>query len=682
VDRELAAGALGQAGPGRRLGGIIRIWGRFAIVDDKIGQGTNQKGVVDADHPFLAREDVFCCDVNNGLVLWRKPRVPNTSEKRFMTAVGHGRCYTWWDHRQPLVAVDLATGEVRESFPGSEMKPYQVVSGTSGKITTRDGIRGDSYWVRVGEKHVLANGDGSLRAWTLDGKPLWTWSRAGAAAEIPALDEARGLAYVMLVDGNRMAPPEKEPMRWSRWPASEQVVGFAAIDLATGKTRWENTELASRKTDILHGKTGQPLTIGWGQLIVAGPHLVVMSTNSIGGGRDAVMVAAMDPATGKTVHFDPMLFVLGSKEKASFDGGLRNVAYRDGKIYVLSSNACYLYDPLAGTQERVTRMIWNARCVRPILTPEHILIAHTAFIEKDFSGLMYASARSGCAMSPVPGAGLILFGPHMCGCVTHLDGHFATTSRPVGPPLPDAQRRVTEKPSSVAVPPATPPGQAIAGSLLAEQWRWFTISGPVIATTVEQDGWSFRVDPSAQRIDAAGPGGKKWAYLAEARIGTGIVVTADRVVLGSHDGWVHGLDRATGALVWKYLLAPSHRLIVANNLLTSTWPVFGVADLGKGVVVASAGIHVEHEGGIRVAGLRASDGGVVWLKALRKPPSTIAAGDGPKRIIERSVINVAPRVVDGKVVIKGIEYHMGGVEFSPDEDEQAINTRLDTPPKR
>jgi len=149
-------------------------------------------------------------------------------------------------------------------------------------------------------------------------------------------------------------------------------------------------------------------------------------------------------------------------------------------------------------------------------------------------------------------------------------------------------------------------------------------------------------------------------------------------VLGSHDGWVHGLDRGTGALVWKHLLAPSHRLIVANNMLTSTWPVFGVADLGKGVVVASAGLHVENEGGVRVAGLRASDGGVVWHKTLTKPPSKIV-GTSRLPIVDRSLINGVPAVVDGKVVIQSIEKHMGRVEFAPDEDEKAINTRLNTP---
>jgi outer membrane protein assembly factor BamB len=671
-----------KRGPAGGDGGNIRVWGRFAVIDIHVDNGTNQKGVVDEDHPFLRRAVLECRDVNNGMLIWRKPRQKNTENKRWATAVGHGRCYTWLDYDQPLAAIDLASGAVRERFPGSEMRQYLGTDGPPDKpkVTPRRGMRSEKYWVRVGERTVVANGDDALRAWSLDGTPLWTFTRAGASVELPALDEARGMVYAMLVEEDKAPRFRQDPIQFMRWPTSERVLGFVAIDLKTGAVRWENTDLASRKTDIVHGKTG-PVTIGWGQVIVAGPHVVVMNTDAISGGG-AVLVGAMDAATGHTVHFDPMLFATGTRDKARFDGGLRNVAYRDGIIHVLSSAGYYLYDPVKGTQQLVNTLSWNARCVRPVLAPEHVLIGHTAFIGRDHSGFMYSSARSGCAMSPVPGAGLILFGPHMCGCVSHLDGHFATSSRPAGAPLPDDQRRVGEPPTGVPVPAAAAPGKAIAESPATENWRWFTITGPVVPATTERDGWRFRVDPSAHRIDAQGPGGAAWAYIAEARIGTSIVVTADRVVLGSHDGWVHGLDRATGALAWKHLLAPSHRLIVANTMLTSTWPVFGVADLGSGVVVASAGIHVEHDGGIRVAGLRAADGTVVWHKSLRKPPSVITSGEGRKRIIERSVINTTPRVVDGKVVIKGIEYHMGGVEFTPDEDEAAINTRLDTPAKR
>jgi hypothetical protein len=273
----------------------------------------------------------------------------------------------------------------------------------------------------------------------------------------------------------------------------------------------------------------------------------------------------------------------------------------------------------------------------------------------------------------VIGAGLILFGPQTCGCVTHLDGHFATTSRPVGQPVADAARLLRPKPTGVQAPaPAAEP----SGSLITENWDWFTISVPVKPVTVERDGWKFEIQPQGHRIDATGPGGKKWSYLADARIGTGIVVTADRVVLGSHDGWVHGLDRATGTEVWRYLLAPSHRLIFANGMLTSTWPVFGVADLGGGRVVATAGIHVEHEGGIRVAALNAADGSLVWLKRLQKQVSVIGPGGGKSaKIAEFSVVNGIPSVEDGKIIIKS-GAHLGKLDFSPDESEESINARL------
>jgi outer membrane protein assembly factor BamB len=187
------------------------------------------------------------------------------------------------------------------------------------------------------------------------------------------------------------------------------------------------------------------------------------------------------------------------------------------------------------------------------------------------------------------------------------------------------------------------------------------------------------VDPSAHRITARGAG-TQWSYVADARIGLDLAVVGDRVVLGSHDGWVHGLELKTGALKWRYLAAPAHRLIVANGMVTSSWPVFGVADLGGGFVVASAGTHAELDGGVRVVALKADDGTLAWVRNLSKKPTRIpprGTGLGGKRgapIAEFSLINAAPAVEGGKVVIDG-GAHLNRLEFAPEETEEQINAK-------
>ncbi len=154
-------------------------------------------------------------------------------------------------------------------------------------------------------------------------------------------------------------------------------------------------------------------------------------------------------------------------------------------------------------------------------------------------------------------------------------------------------------------------------------------------------------------------------------------MVGERVVIGTHDGCVHGLDLKTGTLRWRYLVTPAQRLIIANGMLTSAWPVFGVADLGSGQIVASAGTHAELDGGIRVVALKADDGGLVWVKNLSKNPTAIPApGTGQKtRMHEFSLINAAPKVENGRIIIDG-GAHLNRLEFAPGDSEAQINAAL------
>ncbi len=177
--------------------------------------------------------------------------------------------------------------------------------------------------------------------------------------------------------------------------------------------------------------------------------------------------------------------------------------------------------------------------------------------------------------------------------------------------------------------------------------------------------------------------------MGDARLGAAAVISGGVAVVGSHDGWVTGLDLGSGAVRWRYLAAPAQRLAIANGLLTSTWPVFGVADLGDGTVVASAGTHPELEGGVRIVALRSADGGLAWEKNIAKKPIAIPAGGRGVRFADRSFINAAPMVRDGRILIEAdasLEAqnpsHLGRLEFAPDEDAAAISERISRPPER
>jgi hypothetical protein len=332
----------------------------------------------------------------------------------------------------------------------------------------------------------------------------------------------------------------------------------------------------------------------------------------------------VDRKTGRTVSFDPKTLIKNIRLDGEIEwhGFLYQAIWRDGRVHLMGSSRILGWDPATNKLEPLFDLPWNARCVRPVATAEHVILGQTALIGKDFSGTMVAVARSGCAQSPTPGAGLLLFGPHMCACTTHFDGFLAMSPRSMPGPVAEADRLLRPAAGGSASPAAVDPPV----SPVAELWTDFTISTSGTTGTVHGAGWVLSIDPLRQRVDATGPGGKSWAWVGDARLGTAAVISGGVAVVGSHDGWVTGLELASGAVRWRYLAAPAQRLAIANGLLTSTWPVFGVADLGGGTVVASAGTHPELAGGVRVVALRSADGGLVWQKTITKKPIAIPAG--------------------------------------------------------
>jgi outer membrane protein assembly factor BamB len=659
-----------KTGPHGGEGGNIRVLGRYAVLDMRIYPE-------DKDPKFDKRIVLECRDVNNGLLIWQKPRSWDISGKRWALAVGAGQCFTWLTDDGPLTAIDMATGKALRSYPGSGIKPWlQEGKNETSPPRTVNSMQGNNHWVRVSGTTVLANGDGTLRAWTMDGKPLWSFAKAGLRLEMPTVDAQRGLVYAFLVTDTRVNKWGQGPVSWGRWSTSSRINSLIAIDLATGALQWENTDVASRDTDIVLYQQKSPLRIAFGQLLVTGDYVIAYNAKAISGG-DAAFIASIDAATGKTVCFDPKTFIYTSpRGRVETKTGYCALA-RDGLVYVMGIFDIHSFNPRTGELKQVLSVPWNMRCHKPIATATHFLTGQTAFIGQDFSGQMYAVARSGCAHSPVPGGGLILFGPHTCACTTHFDGFLAATSHAAPEPIPDSKRLVAlHGAAAIELPTAT---LAAAASLVGQSWPWFTISSPTASVALDKAGWTFRIDPQKHRLTAA-KGGVSWSFVGDARLGNEFCVVGNCVVIAGHDGWVHGLDLETGVPRWRYFAAPAHRLIVANGMLTSAWPVMGVADLGGGRIVASAGTHVELDGGVRVVALKAEDGSQIWVKTLRKPASKIPPGGGREtKIVDRSLINAAPTVEGGKIVIAGGS-HLGRVEFDSAESEESINTRLSTLP--
>ena len=94
-----------------------------------------------------------------------------------------------------------------------------------------------------------------------------------------------------------------------------------------------------------------------------------------------------------------------------------------------------------------------------------------------------------------------------------------------------------------------------------------------------------------------------WHHVAGGRIDSPPTVYDGLVLFGSADGNVTCLRADDGALVWRFLAAPSDLRIGCFDQIESVWPVHGSVLVRDGVAYVTAGRSTYLDGGIRLYGL-------------------------------------------------------------------------------
>ncbi|GDY14884.1 hypothetical protein LBMAG53_37620 [Planctomycetota bacterium] len=645
-----------KTGPEGGNQGNLRVSGRYCLID-----ATVDGGKVDAKTRLPPRVELDCRDAANGLPLWSVPREPGVAGRRWSLAVAGGKVFTWLKAGADAAILDLATGAVIGSLPGTAPS------------TAKGNLDGESVVVRATADGVWVGHGATASCFGPDGTLRWRFERPGRELDFTVVDGATKRVYLVVSVPGRDDRGNPSHAYWGRWPASTAVESVTALDAASGRLLWESTDAASVEIGV-NAKTKKPILRTIGQLLPVGDRLVCFSGVAIASSGSG-SITVLDAATGKLVHD------LGQAVKPNYNISMYSAVVRDGAVWFNGAfNNIWRLDPVAGKIEQVFSHSWNHRCTRMVATPDWLIASQTSFLDKTLAGPQVSVARSGCALSGVPAAGQMFFGPHVCACTSHLDGFLAFSPRPAPAPVDDTSRLVRLAGRALALP-ATASATASATTPLTRLWSGFTVAQDVTDAQQTIAGWTFTVRPNLHRLEATGPAGS-WSFTAGARLGHSLAVVGGLVVIGAHDGRVHGLDLATGAERWRRLVAPAESLIVLNGQLASRWPVFGVADLGDGLVVASAGTHAELDGGIRVEAIRAATGEAVWARTLHKDPSVYGpGGKGGTPIISRTLINAAPTVIDGHITIAG-GHHLGTFSFAPTESQADLDKRFAIPPSK
>ena len=625
-------------------GAGVRIVGRYVVMDANDGFASEgEKGRGGKANWVLQGRDAF-----NGTPLWTVQREQEVAGARWALVAADGVCYTWLSRAGELTALDLATGKTLRTFPG-----------TAGAVT------GEGACVRVEGKTLLVGIRERLLCFDAEtGALRWSFGRDGVDTLAPVLDGARGRVYCLL--SGRVAG-ERRPSFGGRWPSSSTVQAVVALDLASGKVVWENQEVASKVTGESKGK---PASRGIGQLIPGDKHLVLFGSKAISGGQSP-FVGAIELASGKLVDANDEPF------KSTYNVSSYNAVWRDGAAYFAGAfTNIWRYEPGTGAVTRVLSNPWNQRCTRFAATPKWLMFGQAAWYGPDFAGEQVSVGRAGCALPNTPANGMTYFTPTMCGCTTIVRGFQAMTGEAPPPPVAEGKRLVIGGggPLLMAVKTDLPAGP------VAADWLKQQRAGARETEAVKAGDLELVAVVQQHRLEGRRGGKTAWSFVADGRISSPPVLAGDVIVFGSHDGWVYGVG-ADGKLRWKYLLAPSARLIGVNGQLESSWPVYGVALL-EGKVIASAGTHVELGGGVTVAALDPATGKPAWTRHLQKRVSVVPAGGKSGGIVAHSFINSVPRI-DGGMIALGDGGRRGGeFKFSPEEPDAALDARLNSGPEK
>ncbi|MEY2598979.1 MAG: hypothetical protein RLZZ142_1238 [Verrucomicrobiota bacterium] len=550
-------------------------------------------------------------DAFNGTILWKKPIEkwsnhlwPLKSGPTQLTRrlVGDGdRIFVASELEGPVACLDGATGRVLREFAETKgAEEILHVNGVLYLLVNRTGWGLTDYAPKLENDQKRAQDE-----YQWDRKPRILMAVDANTGKVLWEKEALCAPITLGTDGKALV-----------YYNGSQVV---CLDASTGAPRWESAPQKSRQLEYSFG----PRIVLYDD--------IVMYTG--GGGVES----ALDVTTGKPL----------------WSGARENSAYRSPEDMIVAGGLVWSAGTTNGHQtgEFTGRNPKTGEVVKkfaPDVPPGTYWFHHRCYIAKatekfiipSRTGIEYVDmdkqhwnlnhwVRGACLYGVLPANGLTYAGPHNCACYPEakLDGMNALSAALATPhpdPLPDAQRLVYgpawNQPLDESDPdpkdwPTFRHDNARSGfsdqPLLANlnpSWE-ISLPGRLSAITIAA-GKLFVSQIDAHTLHALdhATGKSLWQFTANARIDSPPTFWKGRVFFGGTDGWIYSLRASDGALLWKFLAAPSERKHGAWEQIESVWPVHGSVLVEDATVNAVAGRSVFLDGGLRFLRLDARTG--------------------------------------------------------------------------
>jgi outer membrane protein assembly factor BamB len=616
---------------------VVSAGGRnFTITQNVVGNLGKSNNAVDRIGKLNIPHYLVARDAYNGLVLWQRP---------------------WKGPLQKLAGElnPLIVASSDRLFVGS-FEGIEILNAADGVPIERIGVTEPAKELILQDKYLLVQGEstlachilsatGSTKAWELtggsfgetvvDGELVYTFlqkndSDHGSSGE---------LVCINLPDGK---------IKWREganvWPKAERDVricfandGYVAVldrslEFAIARDRRRGkVPPSSRGYALLHMFRGKD-----------GEHLWSQTTNAKAG------KAYADIRYAGHFYLQGLVWMQLESTPYKYDG----------------QSTWAAFDPETGSEQRrlTTSGLWP-RSKSPAKLGCQVLIASNRFIMVprlatfiDFetgSKIPIKFMRGVCGSGFIPANGLLYSSPHACACYGELvRGFIASHSRPI----PDASTLENKDrlSSYLADPVSTPASGKITSQdwpmhrydtsrsaaspttvpeTLATRWKvsvgrplntttdgpWRIRSGMPISAPVIAGDTVFVCDVQNHRVLAIDDanGELRWEFTADGRIDSPPTISEGRCLFGSHDGYVYCLRAKDGVLLWRYLVAPEDRRIVAFGQVESAWPVAGAVLVRDQVAYAAAGRAPDADGGIAVVGLDIKTGDPLWSAKSR-----------------------------------------------------------------
>lgn len=686
------------AGPGRGIRWISGPQHRSdsgTLVADEFALVTTRTKAGRTETASLVMRDAF-----NGLVLWERKDLWPVG--RYAVVLTRERLYLlpdYGDKGAVVEVLDPATGKTLQQFdqglslPDAAARKAKVAGMDRQKTerALREMLNQDRNAMLLLDdtgRHLLAvANDQAVMVDAATGKRLWAAAPAAPGSSIVWPVIADGLAIL----------PEGTPtdgLNYTHWPIVT-VTRIRAYSLTDGKERWTWSWPEGRATGGLLNAVASS-----GRLAM---NLRSPSERQPGGGLSGPerpqALAILDLASGKEVHWSTRTPFLN----VAFGGhsGARIIALGDqlwkttlgevvGSVRISDPNTlvvpAYKHGrPVACTSFRATpRWILGNLAGYPVERPA----GENPPIE------YYGASRNDCDVGSFPANSLLYLTPNHCMCVPYLPGNIAfhsqmpaapdesgrllrgsaaPASKPVANGWPmllrspdrsnwtdDALPRDLVKLWSVAPADAAPPAQ------IQSQWdAHFYAQGPVTGVSVV-GGVAVSAASHRQAIIAcdATTGRELWRVPVDGRVDSQPTIAGGLVLAGTANGYVYALNRDSGALVWRYRVAPRRDRILVNGGVESSWPVHGSVLVRGDQVIAIAGRHSEADGGMWWSVLDLVSGnlrksGRVGQDAPLVTPNVYTTGWAPRgrhpeaAKLPRPVANNVPVLGGSKIIIPG-----------------------------